>query len=111
MRFFVLISIFGFYITKLGAIESIKKTNPTRMRAGKSQACNSPEQDAMLCRVLGGLKLGGFNMDMAANIGNFMGGISPEFVKVVLSTFDKCVFDPTSDATIAKSFKFILFKP
>lgn len=57
------------------------------------------------------LKFGSVLSPFASNIGSLFGGIPEEFTKTVISTFDECKFDPTSDKSIARSFAFLVFKP
>lgn len=39
------------------------------------------------------------------------GGIPSGLVKILISNFDECIFNPSNDKTVAKSFKFAMFKP
>lgn len=81
---------------------------------GDSQKCTTPEQDASSCRdfqFLAGFNAADLLKGFMGTIDNLMRGIPTEFVEAILSTLNKCDFDPTNDMTIAKSFKFILYKP
>lgn len=61
-------------------------------------------------KMFAALNMNSLLATFADSFGNFM-KIPRDFEKIVLKTFDQCVFDPTNDTTISNSFKFLLFKP
>lgn len=113
---FLTLSSFYIYLGTYDLIDSILSYTKFRVwnfSSGESQKCNTPQQDATMCNYskrLSNPSFAGILMQFANIVANFL-GISVEFVEAMITKIGNCAFDPTSDATIAKSFKFILFKP
>lgn len=84
------------------------------IKSAKLQMCHTVEQDDKSCnqfKSMATLNIGSALLPLAEQMGNAFGGLPKDFIKTMISTFDECKFNPTSDETIAKSFQFLLFKP